>query len=257
MQNIISWNVNGIRAIAKKGFSEWLAGTGADIVCLQETKAHPDQLDDELKAMHGYTSHFASAEKKGYSGVAIYTKTAPEQVGLLGASEFDSEGRVLVLDFDELAVISAYFPNSQDGGARLAYKLEFCAAMLEYCSSLAKSGRNFVLCGDFNIAHKPIDLARPKENEGSAGYLPEERAWMDTFIDKGFVDTFRMFNQEPDNYTWWSYVTRARDRNIGWRLDYHCVPQHFAPSVAGAAILSDVMGSDHCPVTLELNVGEE
>jgi exodeoxyribonuclease III len=252
MKKIISWNVNGIRAMAKKGFVPWIGQAAPDVLCLQETKANPDQLDEELKNIHGYTSYFASAEKKGYSGVAIYTKAKPTEIRKMGFEEFDREGRVLVLEYPDLTVISAYFPNSQNGGARLGYKLEFCAAMLEFCEGLAAAGRNFVLCGDFNIAHKPIDLARPKGNEASAGYLPEERAWMDTFTGSGFIDTFRLFNQEPGNYTWWSYVTRARERNVGWRLDYHCVPGYFQKRVAQSTILSDVMGSDHCPVELIL-----
>ena len=255
MKKIISWNVNGIRAMAKKGLVEWIGQTQPDVLCLQETKASPDQLDEELTHIAGYTSFFASAKKKGYSGVAIYTKATPTDVRTMGIDEFDSEGRVLVLEYPDFAVISAYFPNSQDGGARLGYKLDFCAAMLEYCEGLAAAGRNFVLCGDYNIAHKPIDLARPKENEASAGYLPEERAWMDRFTEKGFIDTFRLFNQEPGNYTWWSYVTRAREKNVGWRIDYHCVPEIFRDRVINSTILSDVMGSDHCPVELTLSEG--
>ena len=252
MKKIISWNVNGIRAIAKKGFAAWLTDTAPDVLCIQETKASPEQLDEEIKSNPGYASYFASADKKGYSGVAIYTKAKPDEIRMMGAPEFDREGRILILGYPDLSVISAYFPNSQDGGARLGYKLEFCAALFEYCKGLAASKQNFVLCGDFNIAHKPIDLARPKANESSAGYLPEERAWMDTFVENGFVDTFRLSNREPGNYTWWSYVTRAREKNVGWRLDYHCVPEYFRDHVVESTILNDVMGSDHCPVELIL-----
>ena len=252
MKKLISWNVNGLRAISKNGFAQWLKASGADAVCLQETKARPDQLADELLNIDGYRGYFESAEKKGYSGVAIYSREIPEGIATLGMAEFDGEGRTIILEYPDFSLICAYFPNSRDGGARLSYKLEFCQAMLEYCVGLASTRRNFVLCGDFNIAHKPIDLARPKENEASAGYLPEERAWMDTFTSKGFIDTFRKFHQEPENYTWWSYVTRARERNIGWRLDYHCVPDYFADRVVDSTIQSDVMGSDHCPVLLEL-----
>ncbi len=253
---IISWNVNGIRAISRKGFSSWLQKSEADVVCVQETKASPENLDSDIVSVPGYTSYFESAQKKGYSGVALYSKEAPLSVSNMGVREFDEEGRTLVAEFRDLTVISAYFPNSRDGGSRLLYKLDYCAAMLELCTRLSKEKKPFVLCGDYNIAHKPIDLARPAENEGSAGYLPEERAWMDSFIAAGFVDTFRMFNQEPDNYTWWSYITRARDRNIGWRLDYHCVPESLKQRVRGAGILNEVMGSDHCPVTVGIDLGD-
>jgi exodeoxyribonuclease-3 len=252
MRTVISWNVNGLRAIAKKGFADWVAAAAPDVLCIQETKAHPDQLEDDIVNIPGYTSYFASAEKKGYSGVAVYSRSEPEAVTFLNAEEFDREGRTLIVDYPELSVISAYFPNSRDNGSRLNYKLEYCHAMAEHCNALAASGRNFVLCGDYNIAHKPIDLARPKENENSAGYLPEEREWMDAFTGGGFVDCFRMFNHEPGNYTWWSYVTRARERNVGWRLDYHCVPQYMSGNVVASEILDDVMGSDHCPVSLKV-----
>ena len=253
---ITSWNVNGLRAAARKGFTAWLEASEADVVCVQETKASPGQLDGELVNVSGYTSWFAGAEKKGYSGVAVYSKTAPLNVTTMGVPEFDEEGRTLVVELPCLTVICAYFPNSRDGGARLGYKLDFCAAMLDYCRRLASEKRSFVLCGDYNIAHKPIDLARPSENESTAGYLPEERAWMDTFLSSGFIDTFRMFNQEGGHYTWWSYITRARERNIGWRLDYHCVPEQLKKQVMSAGISREVMGSDHCPVTVEIDTGE-
>jgi exodeoxyribonuclease-3 len=168
----------------------------------------------------------------------------------MGVDRFDAEGRVLMLEYEELVVISAYFPNSQDGGRRLEYKLDFCAEMHALCRQVTDAGKRLVLCGDYNIAHKSIDLARPKENEGSAGYLPEERAWMDQFVDDGFVDTFRSFNSDGGNYTWWSYQTRGRERNVGWRLDYQCVNQALNQHVDDARILSEVMGSDHCPVEL-------
>lgn len=253
---IVSWNVNGIRAIARKGFTEWLGASGADVVCVQETKASLGQLEDEIVNVPGYTSCFKSAEKKGYSGVAVYSRKEPAAVSTIGSPEFDAEGRTLVAEFRGLTVISAYFPNSRDGGGRLKYKLDFCSAMLDYCKRLSSQKKPFVLCGDYNIAHKPIDLARPEENENSAGYLPEERAWMDLFLASGFVDTFRMFNQEDGNYTWWSYITKARERNIGWRLDYHCVPETLKKRVRSAGILSGVMGSDHCPVTVDIEAGD-
>jgi exodeoxyribonuclease-3 len=255
---ILSWNVNGIRAVEKRGFVQWLADESPDILCLQETKAHPDQLSPELISPRNgdgkvYASHWASAQKKGYSGVAIYSREKPLDVKPLGIAEFDDEGRVLQAEFADFTLISAYFPNSQDGGARLGYKLDFCAAMLELCNKLAAGGRHFVLCGDYNIAHTPIDLARPRENEENAGYLPEERAWMDAYTAAGHVDTFRHFHPgEGGHYSWWSYRAGARERNVGWRIDYHCVDRAFLPKVAASVIRPDVTGSDHCPVQIDL-----
>ena len=250
--SIVSWNVNGIRAAQKKGLLDYMMSESADIVCLQETKAKPDQLTDELTAPDGYSSFFSSAEKAGYSGVAVYSRQKPLEVNRLDAPEFDAEGRALVLEYPEFVLINGYFPNSQSEGARLDYKLGFCDKVLEMCNSLVASGKNVVVCGDYNIAHKPIDLARPKQNEGNPGYLPEERAWMSKFLDAGYTDTFRMFNTEGENYTWWSYRTRGRERNVGWRLDYFCVNTGFSDKVRRSEIRSEVMGSDHCPVFLEI-----
>ena len=251
--NIISWNVNGIRAVEKKGFVDWLASCKADIVCIQETKAKPEQLSSALLQPDTYTSFFASAQRAGYSGTALYTKKTPDKVEYLGDAAYDAEGRVVSAYFGKLVVISAYFPNSQDGGKRLEYKLGFCASILNYLDTLVKKGFDVVLCGDYNIAHKPIDLANPKANEGNAGYLPEERAWMDEFTSSGYTDTFRMFCAEPKRYTWWSYRFHAREKNIGWRIDYQCVNESFAPRIVSSEILSDVTGSDHCPIRLEVD----
>ncbi len=252
--SVISWNVNGIRAVEKKDFIPWLLNSGADVVCLQETKANPTQLSQELLSPSGegtsYYSYFASAKKAGYSGTAIYAKKEPDLVTVMDNPAFDDEGRVLAAHFGNTVVISAYFPNSQDAGARLDYKLAFCDAMLKMLDELVKSGKNIILCGDYNIAHKPIDLARPKQNEGNPGYLPEERAWMDTFTSSGYVDVFREFCTDPDQYTWWSYRFKAREKNIGWRIDYACVNKNFMSSVTGSSILADVFGSDHCPVQI-------
>jgi exodeoxyribonuclease-3 len=255
---IISWNVNGIRAVEKRGFVEWVAAEAPDILCLNETKAEPGQLSPELihPAAGGkpYRSFWASAKKKGYSGVAIYSKKEPLDVRGMGIADFDDEGRTLIADYGSFTLIAAYFPNSQDGGARLDYKLAFCDAMLRLCNSLVRTGRHFVLCGDYNIAHTPIDLAHPKENEDSPGYLPQERAWMDAFTEAGHVDTFRHFHPgQAEQYTWWSYRARARERNVGWRLDYHCVDSAFLPAVTASLIRAEVAGSDHCPVELTLN----
>ena len=256
--NIISWNVNGIRAVEKKGFIDWLLNCGADVVCIQETKANPSQLSEELlapKSADGsvsYESYFSSAKKGGYSGTAIYTRTKPDAVEILGDERFDDEGRIIIAKYGKLAVISAYFPNSQDAGARLDYKLAFCEAILKKCDSLKAEGFNIVLCGDYNIAHKPIDLANPKSNEKNPGYLPEERAWMDLFTASGYTDTFRHFCREPAQYTWWSYRFHAREKNIGWRIDYQCVNDDFIGNVRSSKILSNIEGSDHCPILIEI-----
>jgi len=252
MKKIFSWNVNGIRAAAKKGLMDWVGSTSPDILCIQETKAQPEQVPPEVGNPDGYHVYWASAEKKGYSGVAVYTREEPRSVSTMGIDQFDAEGRLLQLEYPEFTLITAYFPNSQAEGKRLGYKLEFCNALKELCDAHTAKGRNLVLCGDYNISHKPIDLARPKENEQNAGYLPEERAWMDEFIGAGYVDTFRMFNSEGGHYTWWSMITRGRERNVGWRLDYHCVNKQTAALVTAAEIHDDVMGSDHCPVSVTL-----
>ncbi|MDR0655960.1 MAG: exodeoxyribonuclease III [Treponema sp.] len=258
MMRILSWNVNGIRAVQKRGFASWLREESPDMLCIQETKARPEQLDEELikpldKKGKTYFSYWASAKKAGYSGVAIYSKEQPFDIKPLSVPEFDDEGRVLQAEFKDFTLISAYFPNSQDKGLRLPYKLDFCAAILKLCNGFVKKGRHFVLCGDYNIAHTPIDIARPKENEGNAGYLPEERAWMDSFTAAGHVDTFRHFHPgEAGHYSWWSYRAGARERNVGWRLDYHCTDRAFLPLVKRSVIRPDVEGSDHCPVELEL-----
>ncbi|MDR1971088.1 MAG: exodeoxyribonuclease III [Treponema sp.] len=258
MMRILSWNVNGIRAVEKRGFVSWFEAEGPDILCLQETKARPEQLSAALREPRTrtgetYHSYWASAKKAGYSGTAIFSRVEPEDVRPLGIGKFDDEGRVLQAEFPDFTLITAYFPNSQDGGARLPYKLDFCGAMMELCNGLVKKKRHFVLCGDYNIAHTPIDLARPKENEGNAGYLPEERAWMDAFTGAGHIDSFRHFHPgETGHYSWWSYRAASRLRNVGWRIDYHCVDKAFLSRVKAARIRADVEGSDHCPVELEL-----
>jgi exodeoxyribonuclease-3 len=255
MIDLISWNVNGIRACEKKGLFEYLSETAPDFLCLQETKAQTEQLYGKFLAPEGYKSYFSDAEKKGYSGTVIYVKETwgePDAVYTLGIDEFDSEGRTVFLDFPGFTLANAYFPNSQDAGARIDYKIRFCRAMKDKLDELVASGRNVVLCGDYNIAHKPIDLARPKQNEGNPGYLPEEREWMDIFTQGGYTDTFRLFNQEPDQYSWWSYRFKAREKNLGWRIDYFCVNDGFVSEVENAQIHQDVLGSDHCPVSLTL-----
>ena len=253
MKKIYSWNVNGIRAAAKKGFASWITETGPDILAVQETKAQSVQLDEELLDINGYKSYWFSAEKKGYSGVALYSREEPIKVEPLGIDEFDSEGRTVIAQYPEFSLINCYFPNSQKEGARLDYKLDFCAAVLDKCNSLVADGKNIVLCGDYNIAHTAIDLKNPKTNEKNAGYLPEEREWMTKFLTAGYTDIFRKFHpDESGHYSWWSYRFKARERNIGWRIDYHCVNDSFFNNVLDAKIHKTVMGSDHCPVSLTL-----
>ena len=250
---IISWNVNGIRSAGGKGFAKWFEAVGADIVCIQETKANPEQLDALLLNPLKYHSFWHSAQKPGYSGTAIYSKKEPLSVkNGIGVPAIDNEGRVLVAEYRDFTLINTYFPNSQREHTRLDYKLEFCDQILKYCNRLKKAGKNLVLCGDFNIAHKEIDLKNPKSNQDNAGFLPEERAWMTKFLDAGYVDTFRYFNQEPGNYTWWSYRPGVREKNIGWRLDYHCVNEEFKDRLKKTTHQCEIKGSDHCPVLLEI-----
>ncbi len=254
MKRLASWNVNGIRAAAQKGLGAWIQSNAYDVVCLQETKAHPDQLTEELLAPPGYRAYWASATKRGYSGVAVYSRETPLSVDPLGVPEFDDEGRTLILEYPEFVLINAYFPNSRDGGARLDYKLGFCESVRSLCDKRVAAGEHVVVCGDFNIAHKPIDLENPRANEGNPGYLPEERAWMDRWAEAGYVDAFRLFCADEGNYTWWSYRFGARAKNIGWRIDYHWVDSGFKPRVRNAEIHPQVAGSDHCPVSLGVDV---
>ena len=250
---LITWNVNGIRAAGRTTFHSWFAQEAADVVCVQEIKAFREQLVEKLIHPEGYHSYWHSAEKPGYSGVAIYSKKEIQslQVGI-GDPLIDREGRVLTAEFKDFCVINAYFPNSQPEHGRLGYKLAFCEAMLKYCNDLQSKGKNIVLCGDFNIAHKEIDLKNPKTNKDTAGYLPEERAWMDKFTGEGYIDTFRHFVKEPGHYTWWSYRPGLRERNIGWRIDYFAVNPAMKDRLKGASHQPLSRGSDHCPVVLEL-----
>ena len=250
---LLSWNVNGIRAIYKKGFLDWFKKENPDILCLQETKAHPDQLVDELKNVDGYESFFSAAERKGYSGVVTYTKLKPIKVQQgIGKKEFDSEGRFIITEFDEFTLFNIYFPNGKASAERLQYKMDFYDAFLKHCKKLIKQDKKIVVCGDVNTAHKEIDIARPKENSDVSGFLPQEREWIDKFLAAGFLDTFRMFNNEPDQYTWWDMITRARERNVGWRIDYFYASKNLKNNIKSASIHSSVMGSDHCPIELEL-----
>lgn len=253
--NILSWNINGIRAAERKGFLNWLRKMSPDILCLQETKAQTDAISHDLQQPPGYYTYWNSPERKGYSGVANFTKEKPIKVeNSFGTEQFDAEGRVIIAQYSEFTLLNIYFPNGKMSEERLKYKIDFYHVFLQFVDSTKARGDKLIICGDFNTAHKKIDLARPKENENVSGFLPSERAWMDTFVDHGFIDTFRHFNKEPGHYTWWSLRTRARERNIGWRLDYFFVTENLLGSITEASILSDVTGSDHCPVGIRLMV---
>ena len=253
--SICSWNVNGIRAVHSKGFLDWFKKNRPDIMCVQETKANEEQLPPELKEVEGYRAYFSAAERKGYSGVGLYSRLEPKGVKYgFGTPRFDYEGRTLIAEYDRFTLFNIYFPNGKQSKERLSYKLDFYAAFLEYADALRAKGRSIVACGDFNTAHKEIDIARPKENSKVSGFLPEERAWLDEFVDHGYVDTLRIFNREPGQYTWWDLKTRARERNIGWRIDYFFVSEDLRDKVKSSNILTEVMGSDHCPICIELAV---
>lgn len=250
---LISWNVNGIRAVHRKGFSQWFASESPDILCLQETKISESLLSGEFRNVAGYDSYFSCAQRKGYSGVGIYTKQRPARVeSSFMVDVLNNEGRVIVADYGEFVLLNVYFPNGRSSAERLKYKLDFYNAFLGFINRLSHAGRNVVICGDVNTAHKDIDLARPTANKTTSGFLPEERAWIDQLLTHGYVDTFRIFNKEPDQYTYWDQISRARERNVGWRIDYFFVNQSFVNNVKTAFILPDVMGSDHCPVGIEI-----
>jgi len=250
---ILCWNVNGIRAVERKGFPEWLQRESPDILCLQEIKAHLGQISPGIQQPSGYHTYWNFPERKGYSGVATFTKESPSKVSNgFGMKQFDIEGRAIITEHPKFTLFNVYFPNGKQSEERLKYKMDFYNAFLDFVDSLKAKGEKLVVCGDFNTAHKEIDLARPRENENISGFLPMERAWMDKFVAHGFIDTFRHFNKEPNRYTWWSLRTRARERNIGWRLDYVFVSENLLDLVVGASILSEVAGSDHCPVGIKL-----
>lgn len=255
-RTLLSWNVNGIRAAERKGFLDWFQEVRPDVLCLQETKAHPDQLSAQLKEVPGYDSHFCAAERKGYSGVAVYSKHQPEAVRCgFGVEKFDSEGRTLRVDYGDFILYNIYFPNGGASDERLQYKLDFYKAFLSHVRKEMRAGKKVVICGDVNTAHTDIDLARPKQNVKNSGFMPVERAWIDRFLKAGLVDTFRLkYPDKVDQYTWWDMKTRARDRNVGWRIDYFFVSENLVPHVKKVFIMPDVMGSDHCPVGLTLSM---
>lgn len=250
---IYSWNVNGIRAIEKKGFLQWILEEQPDILCIQETKIQLDQIESKLNNVEGYKAYFSCAEKKGYSGVATYTKEEPIAISYgIGIESFDSEGRILICEYSNFILFNIYFPNGQSSEDRLNYKLEFYDALFKYCDELKNKGKKIIICGDYNTAHKEVDLKNPKANSKISGFLPIERRWMDYIIERGYIDTFRYLHPEEIKYSWWSYRFNARKNNAGWRIDYHFVSENMIEDVQGAEILNEVIGSDHCPVVLIL-----
>ncbi|PKL80572.1 MAG: exodeoxyribonuclease III [Candidatus Melainabacteria bacterium HGW-Melainabacteria-1] len=251
---IYTWNVNGIRAVEKKGFLQWLEQTQPDLLCLQETKCWPAQLSYELLEGHGYHAYWHSAEKKGYSSVATFCRREPLAVHKgLGVDLYDREGRVLVTEFDDFVLYNVYFPNGQHDLGRVPFKLNFYRELLAQLNARVAAGQNVIVGGDWNTAHTALDIKNAKANERNTGFLPEERAMIDHYIQQGYVDVFRRLHPEvSDAYSWWSFRSGARERNIGWRLDYFMVNASFAPRIVASQIHADVMGSDHCPVSIEL-----
>jgi len=254
MKKIITYNVNGIRAALSKDLLGWINNCDPDIVCFQETKAQPDQIPVIDFGMAGYKNYWFSAQKKGYSGVGILTKTEPDKVVYgMGIKKYDDEGRVLRADYGDISVLSVYHPSGSSGDERQAFKMIWLEDFLAWVTELKKERPNLIICGDYNICHKPIDIHDPIRNATSSGFLPEEREWLSRFIDSGFVDSFRAFNNEPKQYSWWSYRANAREKNLGWRIDYNMVSKPIEGIMSRSVILPEAKHSDHCPVLLEID----
>ncbi|BDD00439.1 exodeoxyribonuclease III [Persicobacter psychrovividus] len=250
---IISYNINGIRAAIKKGFNDWLADELPDVLCLQEVKAEQEQVDTTPWSALGYEVYWMSAQKKGYSGVAILTKVTPKHVEYgCGIEKYDNEGRVIRVDFEHCSVINTYMPSGSSGDLRQAFKMEWLADFQQYTDELKKTLPHLIICGDYNICHTSIDIHNPEKNKKTSGFLPEEREWVTKFIESGFVDSFRAFQPEPHHYSWWSYRAASRERNKGWRIDYLMVATPLKDRMKDGKILPEVKHSDHCPVYLEI-----
>ena len=256
---LISWNINGLRAAIKKDFFKSCQQLGADIIGLQETKLQEPQLTDEMKNFKDYESHWSHATiKKGYSGVAAYTRVKPKRVKYgIGEPKYDNEGRIVELDFDDFVFFNVYFPNGQMSEERLQYKLDFYEAFFNYADDLKKQGRSLIITGDYNTAHNEIDLKNPKANEKTSGFLQIERDWLDRITENGYIDTFRYVYPDTVKYSWWTYRFKARDRNVGWRIDYFFVTQDIIEKgwIKDAFIDNDIYGSDHCPIGLTIEIG--
>jgi exodeoxyribonuclease III len=250
---ILTYNVNGIRSAISKGFVEWLRATNADMVCLQEVKAEKENIDASVFEELGYQIYWHSAEKKGYSGVAILTKVTPKHVEVgMGMEIYDREGRVLRTDFEDFSLMSVYMPSGSSGDIRQEFKMQWLADFEAYIKELRKTIPNLIISGDYNICHQAIDIHNPKSNVNSSGFLPEEREWMEQFLQSGFTDSFRHFNKEPHHYSWWSFRAGSRDKNLGWRIDYHLATEPLHNRIIRSVILPEAKHSDHCPVLLEL-----
>ena len=251
---LYSWNVNGIRAATRKGFADWVKAVSPDVICLQEVKAEVQQIPKEVLELEGYHMEWNPASRKGYSGVATLSRKKPKAVYRgMGIERFDCEGRILRHEYPGFDLLNVYFPNGTSGDERLQYKMEFYDAFLDHCESLRADGKKLIVCGDVNTAHREIDLKNAKANEKNSGFLPQERAWVDKFIAHGYVDTFRLLHpDEPEQYSWWTFRANARERNIGWRIDYFFVTGDLTKKVKDAFIAPEVMGSDHCPIGLLL-----
>jgi len=252
----MSWNVNGLRAVVKKDFLKFLQAENPDILGIQETKIQLEQIPEEVRSIQKYQTDWSFAEKKGYSGTGVFYKPEPLNIK---SSNFDSpileqEGRIIEMEYKNFVLFNIYFPNGQMSEERLQYKLEFYEESLKYFNTLRNKGKKLIISGDFNTAHKEIDLKNPKSNEDRSGFLPVERFWMDKLVSSGFVDTFRMFNEKPDQYTWWTYRFKAREKNIGWRIDYFFVSDNLVNNVVESTILPEVQGSDHCPIRLKIKI---
>ena len=255
MKKIITYNVNGIRAAVKKGFTDWLSAASPDVLCIQETKAQGDQIPVFEFETLGYKTYSYSAQKKGYSGVALLCKTEPDNVEYgMGIEKYDNEGRFIRADFGDLSVISVYHPSGSSGVIRQDFKMQWLEDFQNYILELRKTRPTLIISGDYNICHEAIDIHDPVRNATSSGFLPEEREWMTGFINTGFIDSFRFLNKEPHNYSWWSYRANARNNNKGWRIDYNMVSDNLADKIKRVAILPDAKHSDHCPVLLEIDI---
>lgn len=254
MKKIISYNVNGIRAALNKNLLEWIKVVNPDIVCFQELKAQPEQIPQMEFEIAGFNSYWFSAQKKGYSGVGILTKQIPDKIVYgMNIKKYDDEGRLMRVDFADISVISVYHPSGTTGEERQGFKYQWLDDFFDYINELKKTRPNLIIAGDFNICHKAIDIHDPIRNANSSGFLPEERKWLQKFIDSGFIDSFRWFNQEPHHYTWWSYRANARDKNLGWRIDYQMVTNTLKSKLNNAMILPESKHSDHCPTLLEID----